>query len=122
MKLQLVHAPGQNVFTGYGPGFVAINRVRHEYHLLVTGDRIMPWDIAGFEALQAAHFEYLLSFDPEIVVFGTGATLRFPRPDLMKLVAGASVGLEVMDSHAACRTYNILTAEGRKVLAAILIA
>lgn len=122
MKLQPVHVPGQNVFTGYGPGFVAINQVRHGNHLLVTADRIMPWDISGFEALQATHFEYLLSLQPEIVVFGTGATLRFPGPNLTKLMARAGVGLEVMDSHAACRTYNILTAEGRKVLAAILIA
>jgi len=122
MKLHLAQAPGQNVFTGYGPGYVAINHVRHEKHLLVMADQLMAWDISAFEALEAAHFEYLLTFKPEIVIFGTGATLRFPRPEFARLLAAAGIGLEVMDSKAACRTYNILTAEGRKVLAAILTA
>ncbi len=122
MKLHLAQAPGQNIFTGYGPGYVAVNHVRHEKHLLVTPDQLIAWDLSAFDALEAAHFEYLLTLKPEIVLLGTGATVRFPRPELARLLATAKVGLEVMDSKAACRTYNILTAEGRRVLAAILIA
>lgn len=121
MKLHLAQAPGQNMFTGYGPGYVAINNVRHERNLLMTSDRLIEWEISGFEALGAAQCEYLIALKPEIVILGTGATLRFPQPGLMSLFAAARVGLEVMDSPAACRTYNILTAEGRKVVAAILI-
>lgn len=121
MKLQLATVSGQNLFTGYGAGYVAINNVRHEKHLVVTADSITEWNIAGFETLGVAHFESLLALKPEIVILGTGATLRFPRPELARLATAAGIGLEVMDSKAACRTYNILIAEGRKVLAAILV-
>ncbi len=122
MKLHLEQAPGQNIFTGYGRGYVAINNVRHEKHLLVTPDRLIEWNISGFDGLAMGHCDYLIGLKPEIVILGTGATLRFPQPGLTRLFAAAGIGLEVMDSQAACRTYNVLTAEGRKVLAAILIA
>lgn len=121
MKLQLATASGQNLFTGYGPGYVAINNMRHEKHIVVTADSVTEWNVSGFETLGAAHFESLLALKPEIVILGTGATLRFPRPELARLATAAGIGLEVMDSKAACRTYNILIAEGRKVLAAILV-
>ncbi|MBI4193821.1 MAG: Mth938-like domain-containing protein [Betaproteobacteria bacterium] len=122
MKFHLATASGQNLFTGYGPGYVAINNVRHEEHLVIMPDRVMAWRVTGFDALEASHFEYLLGLRPEIVLLGTGKTLRFPRPELSRLFSSAGVGFEAMDSRAACRTYNILTAEGRKVLAAIFIA
>jgi len=121
MKLQLATPSGQNLFTGYGPGYVAINRVRHDKHIVVTADSITEWNISGFETLGVVDFESLLALKPEIVILGTGATLRFPRPELARLVTAAGIGLEVMDSKAACRTYNILMAEGRKVVAAILV-
>ncbi|HET7157715.1 MAG TPA: MTH938/NDUFAF3 family protein, partial [Burkholderiales bacterium] len=63
----------------------------------------------------------LLTTRPEIILFGSGATLRFPRPELTRAIAAAAVGLETMDTAAACRTYNVLTAEGRQVLAALLV-
>lgn len=121
MKLHLAPSGGQNLFTGYGPGYVAINSARQEKNVIVTADRIMDWNIAGFEALGAGDFELLLGLQPEIVILGTGDTLRFPAPTLSRSLATAGVGFEAMDTRAACRTYNILTAEGRKVAAAILI-
>ena len=122
MKLHLAAAGSQNMFTGYGPGYVAINNVRHEKHILVTADQVMEWRIENFEALSAETFESLLALEPEIVLLGTGSALRFPAPALTRLLTSGGIGLEVMDSRAACRTYNILIAEGRKALAAILIA
>lgn len=121
MKLQLAAASGQNLFTGYGPDYVAINHVRHQKHILVTAESVTSWDISGFDTLGVAHFESLLAHQPEIVILGTGATLRFPRPEFARPVTAAGIGLEVMDTKAACRTYNILVAEGRRVLAAILV-
>jgi uncharacterized protein len=121
MKLQLATASSQNLFTGYGPGYVAINNVRHQKHIVVTGDSITEWSIGGVDELDMSHLESLLALKPEIVILGTGATLRFLRPELARLAAAAGIGLEVMDSRAACRTYNILIAEGRKVLAAIRV-
>jgi uncharacterized protein len=121
MKFHLAQAPGQNLFTGYGAGYVAVNAVRHETSLLVTSERVMSWDIAGFDALEVRYAEQFLDLQPEIVILGTGASLRFPHHELSRLLAAAGVGFEVMDSKAACRTYNVLTAEGRRVLAAILL-
>jgi uncharacterized protein len=120
MKLQL-ETGGQNLFTGYGPGYVSVNGVRRNTHSLVSAAQIKDWDIADFEALSPRHFASLIADRPEIVVFGTGSTQRFPHPSLSQLLYSAGIGLEIMDTKAACRTYNILCSEGRKVLAAILI-
>ena len=72
-------------------------------------------------SLDEAAFRSLLDWEPEIVVFGSGGSFRFPHPRLTQSLTTARVGLEVMDSHAACRTFNVLAGEGRKVLAAILL-
>ncbi|MBX9811283.1 MAG: Mth938-like domain-containing protein [Burkholderiales bacterium] len=122
MKLLLTTASGQNIFTGYGPGYVSVNSVRHEKHIVVASDQVMEWRIENFDALSAEDFAFLLALKPEIVILGTGNALRFPPPALSRPLALAGIGLEVMDSKAACRTYNILAAEGRKVVAAVLIA
>jgi uncharacterized protein len=122
MKLHLTQAAGQNLFTGYGDGYVLINHERFDYDVVVApGHVVGKWDTPGFDALTAAHFEALLELKPEIVILGTGDTLRFPRPELTRPLAAASVGFEAMDTKAACRTYNILMSEGRQVVAAIFI-
>jgi uncharacterized protein len=122
VKLQRETQSGVNLFTGYGAGYVLVNQVRYETHLIVLPDRIIgDWNVPGFAGLTAAHFDYLVSLKPEIVLLGTGATLRFPAPALSRCLTDAHIGLEVMDTSAACRTYNILSAEGRKVLAALLV-
>ena len=122
MKLQLDSPTGQNVFTGYGNGYVKVNNQRYERSLVVTPARIIEdWPAMGVDNLAASHFEFLLALNPEIVLLGTGATLHFPSPALSRCLTAAHVGLEVMDSHAACRTHNILAAEGRNVATAILL-
>ena len=122
MKLHLTKAADENVFTGYGQGYVSINHQRFEHNLLVMPGRdITPWEPTSFDALSAADFSALLELKPELVILGTGATLRFPKPELTRSLAAAQVGFEAMDTKAACRTYNVLVAEGRKVLAAIIV-
>ena len=121
MKLQLEQAAGRCVFTGYGSGYVTVNHTRHERAIVVTPDAVEPWDVSAFSSLEPAHFDRLLAHVPEIVLLGTGAQLRFPAHALTRPLAAARVGLEVMDTPAACRTFNILIGEGRRVLAAILI-
>jgi len=76
---------------------------------------------AGFDGLEEADFERLLSHKPEVVLFGTGPAIRFPHPRLTRALTDARIGLEVMDTPAACRTFNILAAEGRSVIAALLV-
>lgn len=121
MKLQLSVGGTEPHFTGYGDGYVAVSGQRYEHPLLVIpGRAVEHWNVTSFETLTAADFDALLAMQPEIIVFGSGATLRFPRPEIVRPLAEAGVGLEVMDTRAACRTYNILLSEDRKVLAAIL--
>ncbi|MEO7728092.1 MAG: Mth938-like domain-containing protein [Burkholderiales bacterium] len=121
MKFHLQTPAGHNLFTGHGAGFVMVNGVRHAASILVAPERIDTWSATGFDSLNAQHFEQLLALSPAIVLLGTGASLRFPRPALSSCLQTAGIGVEVMDNAAACRTYNILTAEGRNVVAAILL-
>lgn len=122
MKLHLSEHEGLNVFSGYGKGYVAINQVRYEHNLIVLPDHIIDnWQVESIEQLKVLHFECVRSFQPEIILLGTGATLRFPDPQLMKAMIASGIGLEVMDTQATCRTYNILSAEGRRVAAALII-
>ncbi|MNC85099.1 hypothetical protein D3C83_06760 [compost metagenome] len=121
MKLHQTPDAGLQLFTGYGAGYVAVNRTRHEKCVLVTPQEVAEWKVTAFDVLTAADFGFIADLKPEIVVFGTGAIQRFPRPDLARALAAAGVGVEIMDTRAACRTYNILASEGRKVVAAILL-
>lgn len=123
MKLHLSNISGSNAFTGYGEGYVMVNRQRYERNLVVLPDRIVTdWQPAGFDQLSAGDFAQLAELAPEIVLLGTGSRLRFPRPELTRALIDARIGLEVMDIQAACRTYNILAAEERKVVAALLFS
>ena len=79
------------------------------------------WQPQGFDALNEGHFDYLLALKPEILLLGTGTQLRFPHPRLYQQLIGAGIGVECMDTAAACRTYNILMGEDRKVVAGILL-
>ena len=122
MKLHLAGPTADNLFTGYGAGYVAVNQARYEKSLVVMPDRIIEGSLPTTVAdLTSGHFEFLLGLKPEIVLLGTGGALRFPAPELSRCLAAAGIGLEAMSTSAACRTYNILSAEGRRVLAAVLI-
>jgi len=122
MKLHLDNPDGRNTVTAYGPGYIAINQQRHEASLILLPDRVIEgWGAQGFDALNEADFETLRDLHAEIVVLGTGQRQRFPSPSLLRPLIDAHVGFEIMDVQAACRTYNILMAEGRKVVAALLI-
>ncbi len=121
MKLHLTSGEGQHLFSGHGPGYVAVNRVRYETHVVVTPTSVTAWAVSEFDALSTTDFAAVLAQKPEVVIFGTGRAMKFPDPTLAHELAAAGIGLEVMDSGAACRTYNILAAEGRRVVAAILI-
>ncbi|MDD5242090.1 MAG: Mth938-like domain-containing protein [Sulfuricella sp.] len=122
MKLHLDNVAGLNLFTGYDADYVAVNHQRYQTSLIVLPDRVVEgWSPQNFAALEAAHFELILEFQPEIVLLGTGDTLRFPHPAITAALTRARIGIEVMSNPAACRTYNILAAEGRKVAAALIL-
>jgi len=120
VKLHASAPTALNTFSGYGDGFVMVNGQRHEGSLIVTPDKLQPWSAATFDALVEADFEVFLGLDLEILLLGTGARQRFPHPRLTRSLAEKRLGVEVMDLQAACRTYNILMAEERRVAAALL--
>ncbi|GAB7537219.1 Mth938-like domain-containing protein [Burkholderia sp. 22PA0099] len=122
MKLHQEPSDALNTVTGYGPDYVEINLQRHDGSVLVLPDApVAPWPVEAFDALAAEHFAMLLDSAPEVVIFGSGARLRFPHPRLTAALTARRIGVETMDFQAACRTYNILMSEGRKVAAALLI-
>jgi uncharacterized protein len=122
LKLHQDPSDALNTVTGYGPDYVDINLARHEHSVIVLpGAPVAPWPVASFEALAPEHFAMLLDPAPEVVIFGSGARLRFPHPRLTAALTARRIGVETMDFQAACRTYNILMAEGRKVAAVLLI-
>lgn len=123
MKLQPAQTDGLNTFTAYGEGYVSVNGIRHNYNIIVLPNRLITeWTPADFDSLSIADFELLAGLDAEIILLGTGNKLRFPHPELMQPLVQAQKGLEVMDLQAACRTYNILAGEGRKVAVGLLLA
>ncbi|AYH44832.1 Mth938-like domain-containing protein [Azoarcus sp. DN11] len=121
MKLNLEQNPNLNVVTGYGTDHLMINKERHDGNVLVAVDRIVGgWAPGGFANLSADDFAPVCEMKPEVVLIGTGSRLRFPAPAILRPLIEARIGYEIMDLPAACRTYNILAAEGRSVVAALL--
>ena len=121
MKFHL-QAPTTNVVTGSGPGWVRVGQTEYRGNLVLLPDAIVEgWAPNGFAALTEADFAALLDHRPETVLLGTGARQQFPHPRLLKALSAARVGVEVMDTRAACRTFNILVAEDRRVAAALIV-
>jgi uncharacterized protein len=121
VKFHLSQAEG-NVVTGSGPGWVRVGPDEHRESLVIAPDTIVkPWSSGGFDMLTEDDFVRVRALAPEIVLLGTGARQRFPHPRLYRALTDAGIGVEIMDSAAAARTYNIIAAEGRRVAAALLL-
>ena len=121
MKFQPDTFDGTNAITRQDGGAVWVNGQRFEGALLVPWKGVVTaWAAPGLAQLEAVHFEAVLALRPELVIFGSGARLRFVAPGLYRSLIELRVGVETMDTAAACRTYNVLAAEGRSVVAALL--
>ena len=125
MKLQPDRLDVQSIL-GYGPGWVGLasqglaEKVDRSVLIGSRGERL-DWDCTRFEDLGPRHFESIASLRPELVIFGSGSRLRFVPPVFLSSLMGFRIGIETMDTLAACRTYNILAGEGRHVIAALII-
>ena len=107
---------------GYGPGWIHVNGQEMRRSMIVAPDRLVTdWPPQTFADLEEAHFEAILPLKPEIVLLGTGDRQRFPHPRLLQALLAHGVGVEVMDTSAACRTYNVIMLEDRRVAAALLM-
>jgi len=125
MKLQPDRLDVQSIL-GYGPGWVGLGskgvaeKIEHSI-VIGSGGEKFDWQCPRFEQLTAEHFTRLAETQPELVIFGSGTRLRFPPPAFLRALMEKRIGIETMDTLAACRTYNILAGEGRRVIAALLI-
>ncbi|WP_119352396.1 Mth938-like domain-containing protein [Azohydromonas sediminis] len=122
MKFQPDRLDGVNVISRHDAGRVWINATEWRSSVLVPwrGDAV-AWPVQRLADLTAAHFEQLIALQPEVVIFGSGTRLRFVAPALQRALIERRIGVETMDTGAACRTYNVLASEGRMVAAALLI-
>lgn len=122
MKLHPANFSHQYIFTGYGDGYVVINQIRYEKNLIVLPDRLIEnWPVISVSELEIQHFENLLPHALEIIVLGTGIAYQFPSHSILSQAAKMGIGIEIMDTKACCRTYNILVEEGRRVGAVLFI-
>ncbi|WP_310386020.1 Mth938-like domain-containing protein [Roseateles sp.] len=122
MKFQLDEPQGGNSISKHDGRTVWINGAAFGTSLLVPWKgEVQPWSLQRFEDLTEQHFEQVLGLKPELVIFGSGARIRFAQPAFYQSLIQARIGVETMDLAAACRTYNVLASEGRNVLAALLI-
>jgi uncharacterized protein len=121
LKLNAERIEGTNAITRHSLEGVVINGQTFTQHVVVPWQgEVSSWAAGGFEGLCEDDFSQLLALKPELVVFGTGSRLRFAAPRLQRALINARIGVETMDTAAACRTYNVLLGEGRCVVAALL--
>lgn len=122
MKFQPDRAEGVNIITRHDAHSVWVGSAGFRHSLLVpSAGEVLRWPPDDVTQLSGEHFEQALAYRPELVIFGSGPRLRFVSPALLRCLIDAGIGVETMDTPAACRTYNVLASEGRQVLAALLL-
>ncbi|HEY6644012.1 Mth938-like domain-containing protein [Povalibacter sp.] len=122
MKLTDDSVAGIQLVRAYGPGELRINETIVTSSCLVRADKLVSdWRPQSLAELTAADLDAVLALDPEIVVLGSGTRQKFPQPALLAKILSRGIGCEVMDTGAACRTYNVLVSEDRRVVAALFL-
>ncbi len=122
MKFAYEDQTGLYTISGYGPGKILVRGSAFTRSLVVTPERLIPdWGPQRATDLSPEHFDALLALEPQILLLGTGSQQAFPSPALYRGLLQRRIGIEVMDTGAACRTYNILVGDGRRVVAALIM-
>lgn len=122
MKLHLNREGSLQLITAYSAGRITVGEIVYRSSLIITPDKLIPdWGKSSPATLDETDFAMLRDLAPEVVLLGTGSQMQFPSPAITVPLVNESIGLEVMDTAAACRTYNILAGEGREVAAALII-
>ncbi len=122
MKIHLDDSPGSHRITGYGAGYVAVNGESITCSFIITPEALITdWSPQCVDELDEAALEAVLRLSPSVVLLGTGAEQHFPPSSLLAPLLGQGIGIDVMTTAAACRTFNILVAEGRSVAAGLFI-
>jgi uncharacterized protein len=121
LKLHAERIEGTNAIARHGKDGVLVNGTQFTSSVVVPWTGLVTvWPVSRFDDLSADHFAVLAQHEPELVLFGSGARLRFPPASLFRLLIERRIGFETMDTAAACRTYNVLLAEGRNVVVGLL--
>jgi uncharacterized protein len=122
MKFQLDYGSGAYAIRAYRPGAITVNAEDLTQSFIITPDRLFrDWPPQRLEDITAEHLDVLAELEPEIVIIGTGSRLRFPDAKITARLLARNVGVEIMDTAAACRGYTVLMAEGRQVAAALIM-
>lgn len=122
MKFQPDTLDGVNLIARHDAGRIVVGPSAYTHSLVVPWVGMpFDWSVGRFDDLQAAHFDQLVALEPELVIFGSGARLRFAPPALLRALIDRRIGVECMDTAAACRTYNVLATERRSVVAALIV-
>ena len=122
MKLQIETGDSRYLITSYGAGEVVVNEERLTRSFVIGPDTVIrDWGPSSVHDMEARHLEAILELAPEVVLLGTGENQVFPDPAMLSAMMARGVGLEVMDTGAACRTYNILLGEGRRIVAGLMM-
>jgi uncharacterized protein len=122
MKLQPDRIEGVNAVSGLIPGAISINGAVHRRSIVVPWQgEVVEWNVERFDDLTAEHFGVIAALSPELVIFGSGDRIRFPSPALLRPLIDRRIGIETMDTAAACRTYNVLVSEGRRAVVGLLM-
>ncbi len=121
MKLTLQGRSNANLIRGYSAGGVRIGERVVSRSCIVAADTLIEWDAPSVSELAASHLDPVFALNPELVLLGTGHTQRFPSASVRAAFASRGIGLEPMDLHAACRTYNVLVQEERRVVALLFL-
>lgn len=115
------HNHGEYEVHSYEPGQLKINDTVYNHSVIISPKELLDWPPQQFKELQAQNFEVILALKPEVVLIGTGEHLSFPDQVLLSIFYKAEIGVEVMTTLAACRTFNVLMSESRNVVAGLLI-
>ncbi|MDH4407255.1 MAG: Mth938-like domain-containing protein [Candidatus Methylopumilus sp.] len=122
MKFHLIQSDNKNLITGYDLNWVEVNQVRHQSSLIVTPDQLLlEWSVKTIKDINENSFEAIKSLDIEIILLGTGNTQEHLEPKLLEYFSKKNIAIESMSNQSACRTYNILANEERKVLLALML-
>ena len=118
MKFQPETLSGVNMISRHDVGRIVVGASAYAHSVVVPWvGEVQRWPVAGVDELQPGHFESLLALQPELLLFGSGSRMRFPAPKLLRALIDRRIGVECMDTAAACRTFNVLASERRSVVA-----
>ena len=122
MKFHLIQSDNKNLITGYGLNWVEVNQERHQTSLIITPNQLLlEWPVKTIKDIKENSFEAIESLNIEIILLGTGNTQEHLEPKILEYFSKKNMAVECMNNQSACRTYNILANEERKVLLALML-